>query len=355
MAIDFQHGFQLVSTPSAWQRTGMLKSFQVLCIGFCLAGLAGGCATTSPTEIKPLTETQLRNIFSKAKDPRNFWITVYQSDNQIAQFAGANRLHPEHLAQRDFANESSPLAPVVSADIGRFETFTALIDTTAARSWLDFATFERAQGVPLGPPAYAYVPKNVNDRLPGYACVLTKVRFDQLHMENAVFHFRAATGSLGYLARGEEHPMPDAILGCDILKSFAFVQIDYPKRSVILSATTEYAPEEQPLMAQLPLREIEGAFAVDGEIDGEKKTFILDSAGDFEIAMDNPPTNQLKQISIGDLVFRNAPVVDSKDKSLGLLTYPRIGRRLLAKFNVTFAPKKKLVYFERPVAKKSKS
>ena len=102
------------------------------------------------------------------------------------------------------------------------------------------------------------------------------------------------------------------------------------------------------MIAALPLKEVEGAFATDGAIDGEKKTIILDSAGDFEVAMDNPPSDTLKQVSVGDLVFRNVKVVESKDQSLGLLSHPRIGRKLLSKFNITFAPKKKLVYFERP-------
>lgn len=326
----------------------MLKSIQALCTGLCLVVLAGGCTTTTPSEIKPLTEAQLRGLFSKAKDARNFWITVYQSGPQNAQFAGANRLHPEHLAQRDFVGESASTAPMINADNGREKTIITLIDTTAAQSWLDLDTFTQVNATPLAPPVYGCIPKNVNDNIPGYACVLTKMRFNQLHVENALFHFRAATGPLGCLARGEEHPAPDAILGCDFLKAFAFVQIDYPKHSVVLSATSEYSPEEKNLIATLPLKEVEGAFAADGEFDGEKNIFILDSAGEFEVAMDNPPANKLKQISIGDLVFRNVSVVDSKDQSLGLLSYPRIGRQLLSRFNVTFAPKKKLVFFERP-------
>ena len=69
--------FLLVSDGPAWQRTAMLKQFDYLCIGICLVFLTSGCATTS-NEIKPLTDNQLRGIFSKAKDARNFWITVYQ-------------------------------------------------------------------------------------------------------------------------------------------------------------------------------------------------------------------------------------------------------------------------------------
>ena len=164
----------------------MLKPIQYVCIGICLLFLAGGCATMTSDEIKPLTDTQLRGIFSRAKDARNFWITVYQSGSKSVQFSGANRLHPEHVAEREFIKESSSTAPMIIADNGREETIIALIDTTAARSWLDLATFERTGAIPLGPPAYDCTPRNVNDNFSGYACVLTKMRFDQLHMENAL-------------------------------------------------------------------------------------------------------------------------------------------------------------------------
>lgn len=324
----------------------MLKPIQALCIGICLVLLGGGCATTT-NEIKPLTDNQLRGIFAQAKDVRNFWITVYVSGNKTVQFAGANRLHPEHVAELDFV-ESSSTAPMITADNGREETIIALIDTTTTRNWLDLPTFERVRATPLGPPAYDYTPKHVNDDTPGYACVMTKLRFDQLHVENALLHFRAATGPLGTLARGEDHPAPDAILGGDFIKAFAFVQIDYPNHAVILSATMDYSPEGANLIAALTLKEVDGAFATEGAIDGEKKVLILDSAGEFEVSMDNPSSDKLKQVSVGDLVFRNVSVVDSKSQSLGLLSHPRIGRQLLSKFNITFAPKKKLVYFERP-------
>ena len=330
----------------------MLNPVRHLCIGICLVFLAGGCATTTSNDIKPLTDNQLRGVFSKAKDARSFWITAYKSGKSSVQFSGANRLHPEHVAKCDFSKEELSSAPLIKADNGREETIITLVDTTAGRSWLDYATFLRVKAIPLGPPAYDCTPRNVNEDIPGYACILTKLRFDQLHVENALFHFRAATGPLDTLARGEDHPVPDAILGCDILKAFAFVQLDYPNHMVTFSATLDYAPEEANLIAALRLKEVEGAFAVEGAINGGKKVFILDSAGEFEVAMDNPPSDQLKQVSVGDVVFRNVSVMDSKTLGVLPLSHPRIGRQLLSKFNITIAPKKKLVYFERPTSAK---
>ncbi len=329
----------------------MLKFVRILCVGIGLAALAGGCATTPPQTTRPLTETELRHVFSKARDARRFWITAYPSGKNSVRFSGANRLHPEHVASRDFAKKGLSTAPVIVADNGREETFSVLVDTTAGRSWLDFPTFLRTRTIPLGPPAYDYTPANVNEDIPGYACIMTKLRFDHLHVENALFHFRAATGPLGPLARNLENPAPEAILGCDILKAFAFAQIDYPNYAVMLSATIDYAPKEVNLIDAMKLKQVGGAFAVEGAIDGERKVFILDTAGEFEIAMTNPPSDELKQVSVGNVVFRNVSVVDSRTLNLRL-SQPRIGRQLLSKFKITLAPKKKLVYFERPAGAK---
>lgn len=317
-------------------------------MGLCVVLLAGGCVTTPSNETKPLTDDQLRAVFGRAKDARSFWITVYTSPNKTAQFSGANRVHPEQIAERKFVKETESTAPMIDVDNGREEKCVALIDTTTTRNWIDFPTFTRTKAIPLGPPAYDYTPRHVNDDVAGYACILTKLRFDQLHMENALLHFRSATGPLGPLARNENRPAPDIVIGCDLIKSFGFVQIDYPRHAVIIASTSEYAPDANTLIATVPLREMEGSFAADGAIDGEKQLFLLDSAGEFEIAMDNPSSDKLKQVSVGDIVFRNVSVVDSKGQGLGLLKYPRIGRQLLSKFKVTFVPKKKLVHFERP-------
>jgi hypothetical protein len=47
-------------------------------------------------------------------------------------------------------------------------------------------------------------------------------------------------------------------------------------------------------------------------------------------------------------VFRRVQAENLYENGLGLLDNPRIGRKLLAKFKVTFDFRKKLVHFEKP-------
>jgi hypothetical protein len=325
--------------------------------GLGLALLAAGCATENPNVIRPLKESELRSFFAHAKDPRSFWITVYPSE-QGALFAGANRVHMDQVVKLPFQPEQTPVllfqtaaeasAPAVKFDFGRDEEYLALLDTTSARSWLDFTVAMDHNVTPLGPPAYKETPAHVQDAIPGYASVASKLRFDKLNVESALLHVRAARGPLGALARRKEKPWPQLVVGADLLKAFQFIQFDYPNRRVVVSATAGYAPEPEALVASVPLRDLQGLFGAQGYINGAGRTFLIDTAGDFEVAMADPPTNVLRQISVGDLVFRQVTVVSSRQQGLGLLKYPRIGRRLLCRFRVTVCPAQRKVFFEKP-------
>ena len=334
-----------------------LKKSWLRLAGLSLALLGAGCATQRGNEIRALTDKELHPFFARAKDPRTFWITVYPSERG-PMFAGANRVHMEQARSLPFQPEQTPLLlfesaakasmPLVKFDANRDDEYLALIDTSSRRNWIDFATAQKTGVIPLGPPAMPDLPAHVQDDIPGYASVLSSLRFDQLHVETALLYTRAGQGPLGPLSRREEKPYPQLVVGCDLLKAFQFVQLDYPNRRVIFSASAGYSPDANLLVATVPLREAQGGFAAQGMINGEAKTFLLDSAGDFEVAMADPPTNVLRQVSVGGLVFRQVEVVSSQDCGLGLLKYPRIGRRLLCRYRVTFAPAQRKVHFEKP-------
>jgi hypothetical protein len=338
----------MVTFHKAWLRAA----------GLGLALLAAGCATENPNIIRPLKESELRSFFSRARDPRRFWITVYITE-QGPVFAGANRVHRAQVVKVPFQPEQTPILlfqtsaeasmPVVKFDLGTDEQHLALLDTTSARNWLDYDVAQKFDVLPVGPPAIDDKPRHVQDAIPGYASVVGKLRFEQLNVESAVVYTRAAHGPPGPLARRKPKPWPQLVLGTDLLKAFQFVQLDYPNRRAVFSATAGYTPEPDALIATVALNDIQGAFAAQGTINGQAHTFLLDSAGDFEIAMPVPPTNgMLRQVTVGDLVFRQVAAVSTPSQGLGLGKYPRIGRRLLCRFRVTFAPGQRKVFFEKP-------
>ncbi len=192
--------------------------------------------------------------------------------------------------------------------------------------------------------------------------VITKIRLEDLHVDAALFHTRIVDGPLGPLLRNvppaqknrrdraSEQPFLHApfVLGCDWIKSFAFVQIDYPNQTVSFSTTESYTPSEEHLIAVLPLHEKDGIFAFRGSIDGESAIFLLDSVGDYEIAMARPAEPHARRIMVGNLAFRDARVTPLEEQHLGLPENPRIGRRLLARYRVTIDRSQRVVFFERP-------
>ncbi|MBP7829053.1 MAG: hypothetical protein KA248_03965 [Kiritimatiellae bacterium] len=310
--------------------------------------IAAGCRSPQVGEIRPMTDGELRAVFSRAQDPRRFWITVYGSE-EGAVFANANRLHPEQVVALPFAGgKSRPDWPLVSVQSTTKESFLALVDTSSRDSWGAPDVVLGLRGAPLGPPAYEAAPEHVLEPVKGYACVIPTIRYDLMQMENVVVYLRAARGPLGYLARRDEKKTPPVLVfGMAWINVFSFVQLNYPEQLVFLSSTSAYGPSAEQLLAEVPLKTVRGALAVEGLVDGEPATLILDSAGDFELAMTEPPAEPVR-VSVGDLVFPRAKAVASREHALGLPDYPRIGAKWLAKYKVTIAPKAKVVYFERP-------
>lgn len=298
----------------------------------------------------PFSAEQSKALYAKARPPQVFGLTVYASDTGPF-FAGAGRLHQGEAAERPFLGEKDNLAPVIALD-GRGEVgLPALLDTTSKDNWLTPRAGQQLGIVMLaGPNPYQTTPLHVYEPISGLGGLVQQVKLGELSMENVVFHVRAASGPLGSLARWVQNPAPAAVLGTAFLRAYSTVQLNFPERKAVFAATTRFpAPPADRLVASLPLKDIMGALAVEGALDGEPMTILLDVAGDFDLVMNYPPDATIRRLSLGDLVFPpNVNVVSSLDQGLGPITYPRIGRRLLSRYKVTFDFRSKLVYFERP-------
>lgn len=310
---------------------------------------AAGCATKPEPPPQPVVGSRLQMFFQRARDPRTFWLHVYDSPDGPV-FVGAHRLHPNQVATLPIiarAGRGAVPAPVVLVR-GQDETpYAALIDTGSKESWADFSAAVELGVVPLGPPAYTRKPTHVNDPAEGYLCALPTLRFDALRVETALLYAQTMDGPLDMLARAAT-PRPRLVAGSDLLGELRYFQVDYRQSVVTLSSTMPYRPSEQQLVATVPIELAHGVLAAKGSLDGIPQTFILDTAGDFEVAARDPLDPVAKQVTLGDLVVRDVPVDDAAGLGLGLADCPRIGRRLLARFRVTFDCKLKLAYFERP-------
>jgi hypothetical protein len=315
----------------------------------CLLALAlTGCRSPNPELIRPLSDDQLRSFFGKPEDPRRFAITMYSSDDGPV-FVGANRLHPGQQTVLPFATARGSTAPVIEGGQKGEEAQPFLLDTSSRESWLRFEAASGLRAVALGTDrAYGTTPSHVRDDIVGYGCLLSHLVLDPLWIENAVFFVRAASGSLGVVGRHVDKPRPEGVIGCNMLREFAYVQMDFQARMVTMTASLSYRPNRDRLIAAVPLLEKDGPYAVSGLVDGKKATIVLDTGGDFEIALPRMQLGPVKQVTIGDLVFRGLRPYTLRERGLQPDTVVRLGRQVLARYKVTFDNLRYTVYFEKP-------
>lgn len=294
-----------------------------------------------------MSRSELQAIFARAQDPRRHWITVYEGEEGHI-FGNVFRAHGEPITTIPFLKSRSPAWPVIALGDGKKKAPVALIDSTSGHCWATPAFLASVRGVPLGPTPYERVPVHVQDQVAGYAFVVPSLRYDSLQVENNIFYLRPEHGSLGFLARRPKaDPEPEVVLGASWMAGFSFVQINYPERVVVLSTTIPYAPSADQLLAELEVRWVKGAIATEGMIGGEPATIILDTAGDFAVALPEAKPDGVR-VSVGDIGFPRSPAVALRDAALGLPEYPRIGAQLLSKYKVTFVVRADRVYLERP-------
>ncbi len=310
-----------------------------------------GCSTTKPSEYPtPLTDAQRAAMAKSARLPEIYGLTAYDSASGPV-FTGGNRVHIGESAALAFASKEE-IAPVVRLQNQDRKSLTALVDTTSRESWATVLGAAAMRIEFFGPPLIGRKAAHVFDEFGGFAGATHKLKLDEMSIESALFYTRNANGPLGSLARGLATLNPDLVFGTAFLRSCAFAQFDFAARELVLSASTPYTPDPERLIATVPLKDVQGAFACEGALDGAPTTFLLDTAGAFEIAMNNPPDGEITQISLGDLVFRRIQPADAKERGLGLLENPRIGLGLLSRYKVTFDLRRKLIHFERPAVEK---
>ncbi len=313
-----------------------------------LVAALAGCRSPQTDYIKPLADDQLRSFFGRPEDPRRYAITIYSSDEGPV-FVGANRLHPAHQAVLPFATRRGDTAPVIEAGGKNEAPLPFLLDTSSRESWLRFEAAPALHVSALGTDrAYGTTPRHVRDDIVGYGCITSHLVFDTLWMENVILFVRAASGPLGMLGRSAANPRPEGVLGCNVLREFSYVQMDFAARLVTITSSLGYRPNPDRLIAAVPLLDKDGPYAVSGMVNGKKATIVLDTGGDFGIATPKMTMGPIKQISIGDLVFRDVRPYTLRERNLTPDTTVRIGRQLLSQYKVTFDNLHYTVYFEKP-------
>lgn len=327
-------------------RTALWRSlFPILLLG------AAGCVTTSPEEqaqaAAPLSVDALRKLYEGAKDPRQFWITVYPS-GQGPVFSGTHRLYEAQLSEFAFKTGDPTPAPVIKFRGHTTEFYQGLIDTSAADNWTDFARGLEMGAELLASPGYASRAMHVPDTVDGYLAVMDRVRLEGVNVGNALFFIRGVTRGLGPLGREVEKPEAAAVLGMRFLEPFSFVRLNFNGKMVAFSSTHPYEPPPGRLIASAPIaKDAGGALGVEGSVNGKPATIILDTAGAYHVALPDPEETEVRHIGIGGLVLRHEPCSSLGEEGLGLEEYPRVGLDILSRFVLVIDNAAGMVHFER--------
>lgn len=314
-----------------------------------LIGLAG-CATPRDEHIVPFNAQQREALLARARPPQAFGLTVYNTERGPL-FAGAHRVHSGQAARMPFVNRADPHAPMIAITARSMKDIPALIDSTSRENWIIPPLAASLHVVLMtSPKPFETQAAHVYDEIGGYAGLLHRVILDQLHMENVVLYLRGATGPMGPPARWLQDPDPEIVLGLPFLRAFSYVTFDFAERTLTFSATTPYpGADETRLIARLPLVDVRGVLGVEGALNGEPATFLLDTGGDYDLVKNEPQDGTLRRLTVGDLVFpRNIEIKTARELGLGDIDYPRIGRGLLGRYRVTLDFRNQQVVFERP-------
>ena len=307
--------------------------------------LLSGCLTDdTPREDIIMPQVQQNTYLSHAKPPQQFGFDVVQVKGGFT-YLGRARLHPNNMTAVNMAHKNIPIIQIRGRS--KRDNMNVLIDVSSPTSWLEFSKSQQFDSHFLGlddetiPYRGGYNTGGVN----AYAGVITQLRINQLFMENVPFYIRMASGSLGPLARGIRAPKVDAILGYDNLRTFEFIQIDLRNKRIAFSTTSSYTPKDELLMTTAKIVEKPGyGLAIEGAIFDQPTPVILDFAGNFNFARGDIKVNSTRQVSLGDIVFRQVPTLALPAHN----SPPRAGRQMLAPYIVTICNRQGVVHFERP-------
>lgn len=310
-------------------------------IGFLLL-LTSGCQTTQDEII--WDSFAVRKFARSFKDPRYYGLSIYETKGGGETVSDGFRLHYSQTVTLPMTKSAPAFAPFVVVQ-GRFgDPQVSLIDLASPECWADLDAYSQLRMVTLG--YQQAIPYRGNRSLGGasaYLSLCTQLRLGALYVENALIYTRLATGGLGPIDRDIDEPAAGMVLGWDLIRRFEVVRFDFAERRVSFSSTAPAEIDESRLSGTAEMIEVPGyGCVVAGSAAGRPQRFVLDPAGDFELAWPNKAAAVMGELSVGTLAFRNVAVSAAEmDGDL-----PHIGGRLLSKYAVTLCPRRKKVYFQ---------
>ncbi len=139
-------------------------------------------------------------------------------------------------------------------------------------------------------------------------------------------------------------------MGAALMRSFAFIRFDFPARQVRFSSHATFRPAAAAAVrACLPMRDWKGRPAVEGSLGGHPLLLVIDTAGDFDLALPPATANLAGPLTLGDWSVDD--IQPAAHAALGLPeAFPaRLGLGVLSRAAVTLDHKNRRVWFEHPL------
>ena len=312
----------------------------LLALGLC------SCNTTSPPVGAVPTASTQAEWLSRTKDPRFYSMYVHQTPVGPS-FDNANRLHDVQFADFKLLKFKKAAVTRIEFKDRRGNRVPALIDTTSRRSWVAMDTAAKMEMELLGKrEPHAATPEHVKDDYLGYAMALSTLRLDNIAIENGILFARPQYRTLGPMGRGLEKPIPEALIGVDILEKFTSILIDYPRHQMRVATSSTYKPQTGRVVADLPMKQYRGGLVVEGHMGDYEGYFLIDTAGDYEVAMPFPKRGVEPELWLDNVRFEDVIVSDSTKPGFGSHQIPSIGGRLLSQYRIVIDFARNRLLFE---------
>jgi hypothetical protein len=309
--------------------------------------LSVGCSTSRPPQPEPLSGHELQVFLSKSKYPDLLGIEMIDRADGVF-FRKANEIKGARRMITDFAAPRSSALPVIEVDGKKGAERKMLIDTSSRKSWISRKLLDDFDFVPLGPSPHRFMATHVRDSIAGVLVATPLLKINKTLISSAIMYMRADHAGLWPVSRSYKSPEVEAVMGCGMMKAFAFIRLDYQRRLAMFSADNVYPRDESTLLAAVPIVWEEGAIAVEALIDGQKERLLIDTGGDYELVRPNGDTNACSQIFIEDMVILDPSVADSRPLGIDIRNFPSIGSRLLSKYAIVIDMARQEIIFERP-------
>lgn len=294
------------------------------------------------------SEQAMQSALADTVNPREFGLTIYRSPEGPV-FTDTNRVHPAQDDLLTFADAKSPV-PVVVWETPDGQKIPVVFDTRSPKTWVEILTAQALGFRAVGPTPFSARPRHLTDDTEGYMALRSSLAFGAVRFESPLWHVRPQYKTLGPLGRGLKKPEPMVVFGLDMMKSFAYVRFDFSTRSVSFATDMPYKPNKLAVVADLPFKITPEGLSVEGIVDTYRGPVLLDTGGDYEVAMKLGETSssRIRQVTLGDFARRNAGVNDAEFLGFGADPKPSVGVRLLDGLLVTLDFVNSRVYFEIP-------